>query len=1472
MREAGLGVFAARLSGRFAAAEPQLARPLARREQAEHKDEEHRHQKQREDDNGDHAAHHGAAERLLALCASARRDHHRRDAADEGQTRHQNRAEAHAAGFERRVAQRLALLVELLRELDDQNAVLCRKANDGDERHCQIHVVRQSAQHRSSDDAENAERNGQKHGERNRPTLVERCEHEEHQQHREREQERRLRAGLLFLQRLAGPFEAEAARQLPRELLHFLNGVARGVAGLRGAGHAHRRIVVEAHDLRRTNTPIHGSKRRERHELACAVAHPIRQDLVGLHARATIGLHHHALHAPAVREVVDVARAEIGRDGVVDLLEGDAERGRLLAVDVEPHLRRGRQSFNVHVLQDRAALRRGEQLILGLHQLVVAALSAVLQTEAEARRVAEVVDRRRLKRGNLRVVDRAHLLIDIGDDLLSAVVRAALRPVLQRDERLRGVLALPQEAEAGEEGHVLDAGALQQILLDRLHRVERTIERRFRWRLHVGRDEALIVDRQEAARQTHETIAHRADQHGVDDHDAAGARQRARDETAIAAARGLHPAVEPTEEAALFVMVPRLNRLEQRRAERGCQRQSEERREADGRDHRHRELLVDDADRAREERHRNEHGDQNRRDADDGAGDLAHRLARGLLRRQPLLRHDALDVLDHDDGVVDEDADGEHHAEHGEHVDGETHRQQDHAGAEERDRHDDGRNERVADVLEEQQHHEEDEDDGLHQRHQHLLDRGLDHRRDVVGDVVLDVRREVVGQLVHLLLHARGRGERIAGRREKNRKARRLLAVLPRGELIAEATDLDARDVAQPHGRAVGVGAQKDRTELVRAIELALHDDERGDLLAGVARLDADAAGGDLCVLRADRPGNVVRRQVEGGELARIEPDAKRTLGRIERGAADAGDAADLAQDVADHEVAEADLVQAAVGGSQRDDLKNGARRLFDQDALLDHRARQARLDALDAILHLDRGAFGVRARYEVRDDLDLAERVARGFEVQDAARAVELLFDQARDTVVEVLRRRARIAGADRDRRRRDDRILRDRQERNRQQAAQTNQKRHDPREDGPVDEKARHYESSQAARLARRGRYVRLALFIRLRRDADAAPRLRTDGVARHELLEALDDHALTGLHAFEHQPLIVHHAADPDRTDHGAIVVAQHEQLAATGVVAANRLLRHRERIGVDALLDLHAHKHAGEKLTLRIREFAAQRHLSRGAIHGRIGEQQPAGQRIGLVVIEDQPHVGGIGLEHFEIAALEGAAKLIHLGDGLGKVRVDGVERLDGREMRGLVLPDQRALGDERTADAARDRRTDDGVAEVELGAGDIGLARGDVGVSLTHRRGRGLVLHVGDGLARQQRLHALGLLTGLFGHGLSLGERGLGGLQFDLERRGIEPVEDIARVDVAALLEVALDHDAGHARAHFGDPGRRDTARQLAHIGTRGRLHRDDADLLRRGVRRGRRAFAASLEGESQQTSNEHHASRYFPIGHSQPFL
>ena len=60
-----------------------------------------------------------------------------------------------------------------------------------------------------------------------------------------------------------------------------------------------------------------------------------------------------------------------------------------------------------------------------------------------------------------------------------------------------------------------------------------------------------------------------------------------------------------------------------------------------------------------DERRGDEHGAKREGDRDQGATDLVHRAMRGLARRQALTQV-ALDVLDDDDRVIDDDADRQH--------------------------------------------------------------------------------------------------------------------------------------------------------------------------------------------------------------------------------------------------------------------------------------------------------------------------------------------------------------------------------------------------------------------------------------------------------------------------------------------------------------------------------------------------------------------------------------------------------------------------------------------------------------------------------------------------------------------------------------------------------------------------------------------------------------------------------------------
>ena len=157
-----------------------------------------------------------------------------------------------------------------------------------------------------------------------------------------------------------------------------------------------------------------------------------------------------------------------------------------------------------------------------------------------------------------------------------------------------------------------------------------------------------------------------------------------------------------------------------------------------------------------------------------------------------------------------------------------------------------------------------------------------------------------------------------------------------------------------------------------------------------------------------------------------------------------------------------------------------------------------------------------------------------------------------------------------------------------------------------------------------------------------------------------------------------------------------------------------------------------------------------------------------------VVEHQAHLGATPAALAKLAGLDRAAQPQHLGGGLGEVDIHRVGLLDQRQLRDLALPDQRALGDQRTADGAGDRRPDLGVVDVEPRGGDRRLGGGDIGLRLLQRGLRRHPFGLADRLGRGQRLVArqIGLGLGQIGLGLGLRrqravERGAVGRVIDL---------------------------------------------------------------------------------------------------------
>ena len=165
-------------------------------------------------------------------------------------------------------------------------------------------------------------------------------------------------------------------------------------------------------------------------------------------------------------------------------------------------------------------------------------------------------------------------------------------------------------------------------------------------------------------------------------------------------------------------------------------------------------------------------------------------------RRQAIC-YVALDILDHDDRVIDDDADRQDQAEQGQHVQREAEGRHDGEGRDQRhgDRRD--RNDRGAPGLKKDEDYDDDQQDGFVDRVLDGLDRGCHELGRVVGDLVLDAGWKRRLQPFHLRLHGRGGGQGVGARPLLNPDADRLAPIEIGVRAVLLGAQFDAGDVAQ---------------------------------------------------------------------------------------------------------------------------------------------------------------------------------------------------------------------------------------------------------------------------------------------------------------------------------------------------------------------------------------------------------------------------------------------------------------------------------------------------------------------------------------------------------------------------------------------------------------------------------------------------------------------------------------------------
>ncbi len=250
-----------------------------------------------------------------------------------------------------------------------------------------------------------------------------------------------------------------------------------------------------------------------------------------------------------------------------------------------------------------------------------------------------------------------------------------------------------------------------------------------------------------------------------------------------------------------------------------------------------------------------------------------------------------------------------------------------------------------------------------------------------------------------------------------------------------------------------------DLAELLGLDEAPLRRDRVDDVLPRRRRFGADAAGGVLRVLRAQRRGHLGGGDPEARHLLGVDPHPHGVVARAEDGdVGDAGQALQLVDDVDRRVVGEEERVALVAGRHHRDDEQDVERALLHDDAVAAHLVGQPRQRALHPVVHLEDRLVDVGARLEGRGDLQVAVGGGGRAEVGEVLHARELLLDRRRHRARERLGARAGVGRGDEHGGRRDLGILGDRQDLRGDQAREHDDDRDDPGEHGAMDEEARH------------------------------------------------------------------------------------------------------------------------------------------------------------------------------------------------------------------------------------------------------------------------------------------------------------------------------------------------------------------------------------------------------------------------------
>ena len=369
----------------------------------------------------------------------------------------------------------------------------------------------------------------------------------------------------------------------------------------------------------------------------------------------------------------------------------------------------------------------------------------------------------------------------------------------------------------------------------------------------------------------------------------------------------------------------------------------------------------------------------------------------------------ARDILQHHDGVVHHEAGGHRQGHQGDVVDGETGQGHDRERPEDRDRHDDRRDQRHACVTEEKEDHQRDEEDRKQQRALDLVQGAADgdgtvHRGrhlHALGNLSLQVG-DLGFDTVDGLDDVRAG---LARDDQHNRRA----AVEQAG--VTDVLDRQAHrgEVGEPHRRRASVA--DDQRQVIRGLQGLV---VRHHLPATTGGLDDSF--GRIDIRGGEGLADVLKRDAVGGQLGGVHVHADGRQGRTTD--VDIPHPGDLGDARREH--GRRDVIHLATGeairrdGQQHDRHVRGIRLTVAR--AVDHRRRQHAARCADGRLDFAGRAIDIPGKVELQGDVRIAAR-ARGRDLRHAGDTAERTLQGGRDRRGHGLRAGARDGGTDFDR-----------------------------------------------------------------------------------------------------------------------------------------------------------------------------------------------------------------------------------------------------------------------------------------------------------------------------------------------------------------------------------------------------------------------------------------------------------------------